>query len=234
MKLRSHVTIICVLLGMPIASMAYPLQSIDQLNALAQEYIQQHIQLDPDEKLEVRMSEAGNQLKLAQCQNPIRVNLPAGVPSQQITTLEMTCNGDVAWHAYVPVDMHILSKVVVTKELIPAKEVINAGQLDYAYRDKNVLYAGYFKDIQEAVGQAPTSTLVAGTVLSKRNIAHPLLVTKNQSVSIIAVRGNIMVRAEGIAKTSGALNETVQVLNTSSKKIIDAVVVSSSTVEIRS
>lgn len=234
MNLLKSISLIAALSALPLISIAYPLQSIEKLNLLAQEYVQHHVELDPDEKIEVRLGDAGNQLKVAECQNPIHINVPPGTSSQQITTLEMTCTGDVSWHVYVPVDMRILTKVVVTKEMIPAKEIINTDHLDYAYRDKNNLYSGYFKDTSEVVGQAPTSTLVAGTVLSKRNIAHPILVTKNQAVSIVAIRGHIMVRAEGIAKANGALNESIQVLNTSSKKIIDAVVVSSSTVEIRS
>jgi flagella basal body P-ring formation protein FlgA len=207
-------------------------ESLQHINEIATGYVQKNVSVEPDEKIEVKLSEAANQLRLTTCSAPIAINLPAGSAQQRITTLEMTCAGEPSWHVYVPVDMKILTKVVSVKETIPGKTLITDDMLELGYQDKNLLYLGYFKDFNEVVGQVPVSTLVPGTVLTKKNIQQPIIVNRNQSVSIVSRHGNIMVRADGIAKANGAVNDTIKVLNTSSKKILDAVVVNSSTVEV--
>lgn len=209
-------------------------ESIEHLNDLAKEFVQKNIALDMDETLEVKISNTNNQLNLAQCQQPIRVSLPAGTSSQQISTLEMTCAGDQAWHVYVPIDMKILTKVVIAKQTIPAKEIISEDMLDFAQYDKNSLFSGYYKQTKDLVGQTPSSTIVAGTVLNRKNVQPPILINRGQIVSIVSKRGTIMVKASGVAKSSGAFNDTIQVLNPSSKRLVEGVVVSSSTVEVRS
>lgn len=207
-------------------------ESAQHINELVNEYVMKNVSVDPDEKIEVKLGEAANDLRLAVCAVPIAINLPNGSAMQHITTLEMTCASTPSWHVYVPVDMKILTKVVAVKETIPAKMQITEDMLELSYHDKNLLYSGYFKDFNDVNGQVATSTLVPGTVLSKRNVQQPIIVNKNQSVSIVSRHGNIMVRAEGIAKTDGALNDTIKVLNSSSKRMVDAVVVSSSSVEV--
>jgi len=210
------------------------LEQIDHLNNLAKEFVQKTVVLDPDETLEVKISEANNQLNLPACQQPVQVALPAGTTTQQISTLEMSCTGDRPWHVYVPIDMKILTKVVVTRQTIPAKEIISEDMLEYAQHDKNSLYAGYYKQTRDLVGLVPGSTIMAGTVLSKKNVQPPILINRGQIVSIVSRRGTILVKASGVAKSNGALNDIIQVLNPSSKRMIEGVVVSSSTVEVRS
>lgn len=208
-------------------------ETYDHINELAVSFVQQHIAVDPDEKLQVRVNESAQQLQIAKCDQPIEMTLPNGVTSQQISTIEMSCHGQQPWHVYVPIEMKILTKVVIAKQTIPNKEVISEDMLDYAEFDKNTLFTGYFKDTKEIVGQSPTTLLMPGTVITKKNVQQPILINRNQNVSIISRHGTIMVKAEGIAKSSGAYNETIRVLNPSSKRLVDAVVVSSSSVEVK-
>lgn len=207
-------------------------ETFQHIDALASEYVRKNVSVDPDEKIEVKLSEAAGQLQLVACTSPIAINLPAGSAQQHITTLEMTCAGETSWHVYVPIDMKVLTKVVSAKETIPSKTPISEDMLELSYQDKNLLYSGYFKDVNEVDGQVAVTPLVAGTVLTKKNVQQPVIINRNQNVSIISRHGNIMVRAEGIAKTKGAMSDTIKVLNSSSKKMLDATVINSSTVEV--
>jgi len=223
---------VCLFVGFCTITFAYQMEPVEHLDALAREYIQNHTVINDDEKLEVSLSDAARQLQLAKCDQPISVTAPASA-AQQVSTLQMSCAGTQSWSAYVPVNMKILTKVVVAKETLAAKEVISNDMLDYAMYDKNSLYAGYFKDASEVAGQVPTTAMIAGTVITKKNIQKPIIINRNQTVSIVSRRGMIMVKAEGIAKTSGALNDIIRVLNPSSKRVIDAMVINSSSVEVR-
>jgi flagella basal body P-ring formation protein FlgA len=75
--------------------------------------------------------------------------------------------------------------------------------------------------------------MIAGTVITHKNIQKPILINRNQNVSIISRHGTILVKADGIAKSSGGFNDIIRVLNPSSKRMIDAAVISSSSVEVR-
>ncbi len=207
-------------------------ETFTHLNMIAADYIQKNIVINPDEQMSVKLGDAATDLRLPRCQSEISINLPAESNGQKINTLEMTCSSQPSWHVYVPVDMKILTKVIVAKENIPTKTPITEEMLDFAFRDKNTLYAGYFKDTKDVVNQEPVTTMVAGTVINKHNIKQPVIINRNQIVSIISRHGHIMVSAEGIAKSDGALNETIKVINSSSKRTIDAVVTSSSTVDV--
>lgn len=217
----------------PAVSIASPLESIDNLNSLVSDFIKDKVSLGEDERLEVKIGDTGTQLQLAQCDQPIDIKIPSGSSQQQISTLQMTCNGQQTWNVYVPINMKILTKVVVAKQTISGKEIISDDMLDFSEYDKNSLFSGYFKDKQEIIGQSPVTTMIAGTVITHKNIQKPILINRNQNVSIISRHGTILVKADGIAKSSGGFNDIIKVLNPSSKRMIDAAVISSSSVEVR-
>lgn len=235
MNIRKGIVQYCLLFLFCIsgsAALSSPYETIDHLNTIATEFIQKNVELMPDEKIEMHLGQAAYDLHLSSCNTPISVSLPAESGGQKINTLEMTCSSQPSWHVYVPIDMKVLTKVIVAKENIPSKTVISEDMLDYAYHDKSQMYSGFFKEMKDVVSLVPTSNLVAGTVISKRNIQFPVIISRNQLVTIVAKSGNIMVTAQGIAKTDGALNDIIKVMNSSSKKTIDAVVTSGTTVEV--
>lgn len=212
---------------------AYNLEPISHLNELAKEYINKTIAVDKNDTLEVSLSPAANNLQVQRCEEAIQVSVPNQSSSSQINTLEMTCLGKVSWHIYVPVDVKILTNVLVAKETIPGREIITQDMITTAKYDKNQLYSGFYTDPKDIEGQVAINSITSGTVLTKKNIQSPILINRNQTVSIINRHGGIMVKAEGIAKSSGALNDVIKVMNPSSKRTIDAVVVSGSSVEVR-
>lgn len=220
----------CVLIS---SSYAFQNETLENLNNKAVNFIKSTIKTDEGEKLEIQLGEAASQLQVSLCDQEIHVRIPDGTTSQSISTLQMSCDGQVKWNVYVPINMKILTQVVVTKQTISAKEMIDDNMLDYAFHDKNSLYAGYFKNFSDVTGQSAISTMLPGMILTKRNIQKPILINRNQIVSIIARNGSIMVKAEGVAKSNGSYNDVIKVMNASSKKVIDAVVVSGSSVEVR-
>lgn len=210
------------------------LESFDNLNTAAQQFIHQQINLDQGDSLEVNISNSARNLSVAKCQEPIQVSLPADTNKEQINTLIMSCNLPVAWKVYVPVTTRILTDMVITKQPVSARQEITADMLDYAQNDKTRATSGYYKRVDEVVGQIATTTIPSGTVINQHIIQHPIAIKRNQNVTIVAKNGYIMVKAEGIAKSDGAINDIIKVMNSSSKKMLDATVINSSTVEVAS
>lgn len=225
--------VLSILLGLCVTQGVYAqaLESIDTINALAKSFIEKNTPLDPGDRMEVHLSQAANNLQLARCSEAIDVTLPPN-SSEQPSTLSMRCTGPEAWQVYVPVNTIIFTKVVVAKQPIPSNEKIDQNMLTTAEMDKNQLFLGYYKEMKDVVGLVTSGGIASGSVINKRNATQPILIKRNQGVSIVAIKGSIMVRAEGIAKEDGALNNSIKVFNPTSKKVLDGIVINSSTVQV--
>ncbi len=225
--------VIAILLGCCVTQgvFAQPLESIDTINALAKSFIEKNTPLDPGDRMEVHLSQAANNLQLARCSEAIDVSFPPNT-AEQPNTLTMHCTGPEAWQVYVPVSTVIFTKVIVAKQPIPSNEKIDQNMLTTAEMDKNQLFLGYYKEMKDVVGLVTSGGIASGSVINKRNATQPILIKRNQGVSIVAIKGSIMVRADGVAKEDGALNNSIKVFNPSSKRVLDAIVINSSTVQV--
>ncbi len=212
-------------------AIAQPIESLKHFDELARTFVTANTSLDAGDRLEVQLSQGANELRVEQCSSTIDVSLPPNATFDHINTLVMHCMGPEAWQVYVPVTTHVFTKVLVAKQPIPNNETIDEAMLTYGEQDKNQLYSGYFKDMNAVLGQMSSGTIATGSVLTKHNVSKPILIRQNQNVSIIAQKGAILVKAEGIAKSDGALNDTIKVYNPSSKRMIDGIVISGSSIE---
>lgn len=213
---------------------ASQLESIERLSDAAKNFVRQNFNIEPGEQLEVSISSANNHIQVPQCADSIQVSYPSETNHDQISTVKMSCSNPQSWDIYVPVNIKLLTNVVVAKEPIPAKNKINAEMLDYAQADRNRLLSGYFKDVSQVAGQVATATIPAGTVISKHNIQPATVIHRNQNVTIVGRSGTILVKAEGIAKSDGGINDTIKVMNRTSKRLLDAIVIGGATVEVNS
>jgi flagella basal body P-ring formation protein FlgA len=210
---------------------AQPTEPLTHLNELAKAFVVANTTLENGDRLEVQLSQGANELQVSPCSSTIDVSLPPNATFDHINTLVMHCTGPEAWQVYVPVTTHVFTKVLVAKQPIPSNEIIDEAMLTYGEQDKNQLYSGYFKDMNAVLGQVSSGTIATGSVLTKHNVSKPILIHQNQNVAIIAQKGAILVKAEGIAKSDGALNDTIKVYNPSSKRMIDGIVISGSSIE---
>lgn len=215
-------------------ALADQFESIDRLSDAARNFVRQNFNIEPGEQIEVSISTANNNIQVPQCADSIQVSYPSVANHDQISTVKMNCSGPQSWEIYVPVNVKLLTNVVVAKEPIPAKDKITAEMLDYAQADRNKLLSGYFKDVNQVAGQVATSTIPAGTIISKHNIQPATVIHRNQNVTIIGRTGSILVKAEGIAKSDGGINDIIKVMNRTSKRLLDAIVIDGATVEVNS
>jgi flagella basal body P-ring formation protein FlgA len=125
----------------------------------------------------------------------------------------------------VPVNVSILTKVVVAKHNIPSHQIVTNDDLDFASNDRNHLYSGYFTTIDMVVGQMSNQSIAAGMVITKKNIQQPTLVHRNEVIDLTANNNSITVTMKGVARSEGGLHDMIKAYNPSSKKLLDAVVI---------
>lgn len=196
----------------------------DALDAKITAFLQQTLRSTADERIQIAIPPASQPLQLTKCQQDITISIPGGAQAD-VTSVEVACPGTNGWHVYIPVDVQILSKVAIAKHTVPSGNVFGDEDVDFAYYNKNRLYGGYFTHPEEIIGNVASHLVPQGAVLNKHNVQLPIIVHRNQTVSLSAQVGNLTVSMQGIAHADGAMNDTVKVLNPSSKRMLDATVI---------
>jgi flagella basal body P-ring formation protein FlgA len=110
---------------------------------------------------------------------------------------------------------HILSEEDLTESLTPFAKA-----------------KGALTQISQATGQTMKVSIRAGSPVHDRDLEKTFMVTKGETVTIIAQSGGLKVTALGQAKESGALGQTIAVINMDSKKSISARVIGPGQVEV--
>ncbi len=83
-----------------------------------------------------------------------------------------------------------------------------------------------------AIGKQVRMSLKPGTILRFSHLEKPVIIKRNQEIYIVARGRNFIVRAKGIALQNGKKGEFIKVKNLSSKKILQAKVISEKEVEV--
>jgi flagella basal body P-ring formation protein FlgA len=91
---------------------------------------------------------------------------------------------------------------------------------------------GSLTDTSQAAGQTLKVSVRAGSPIRDRDLRVTSLISKGDTVSIVAQAGGLKVTALGQAKEDGALGQTISVVNMDSKKIVLAKVIGPGQVEV--
>ena len=80
-------------------------------------------------------------------------------------------------------------------------------------------------DLSEIVGRTPRRPLRAGTPIRRSDVRAPIVVAKDSIVTLELRTGRMTLSAKVKATQDGAKGQTIRLLNTRSKRVIEGVVV---------
>lgn len=204
----------------------------NELKTYITNYALNHIQHQDDETIDINITQIDQNISIPQCSEPVDISMSKQSLPEQSTAVALSCNAQPQWNIYVPINIKILTNVLIANRLIRSGEIIADEDIAFAKQDKNRLSEGFFKDNQAVIGLAARHSIYAGSVFNKTNTMSLPVIKKNQTISLAIRTGAVEIQMLGIAKTDGYLNQPIKVLNPSSKKIIDAIVKSNDKAEI--
>jgi len=105
---------------------------------------------------------------------------------------------------------------------IMAGEIVGAA--DLVWSSDAIAPADAPGDPDTVIGMAARRPLREGTAVQGRDLSAPLVVKRDEMISVAFESGAISLTLQGKALKDGAVGESVQVLNPQSKKVIEAVV----------
>lgn len=184
-------------------------------------------------QVSVEAQEPDPRLLLPACDVPLAATAPARSQDSARVTAEVRCAGSRAWRLHVPVNVTVRRAVVVTAQPLERGKVLAPDDVILAERELTGMTGGYLTRIEAATGQVLRRAVPAGAALTPGLLESPVLIRRGQPVTVQARSGSLTVQAPGVARGDGALGQVIEVQNSSSKKIVQAVVLNERSVEIR-
>jgi flagella basal body P-ring formation protein FlgA len=123
-------------------------------------------------------------------------------------------------------------EVPVVRRTVQRGEVIDDADIDYITMAAATLTKGLVLDPAQLAGMAAKRTLHADRAVRAVDLMAPILIARNSNVSMIYVVGSLQITARGRALADAGKGDTIPVLNISSKKTVEAVVLDANTVAV--
>lgn len=103
-------------------------------------------------------------------------------------------------------------------------EVIGDGDITYLSVPRERVQAGAVVQASEMVGKTLRRAVAPNQAVNSRDVRDPIVVAKGQPVTILLKTATMQLTASGKALTDGSEGELVRIVNTSSSRVIEAVV----------
>lgn len=200
-----------------------------QLEALAEEHALSIYPAEADEQLEAFASPIDSRLTIKPCDSEVTAQVPNLNSYSKNMTVRIRCEGDDGWGLYVPVQVKIMTPVIVAETYIESGQTITQQDLKVAMIEKNRSRNGFVADIKSIVGSKAKRQIRSGEAIISKNICF---VCQGELVTIEAVSNNLSVKTTGVALSDGSYGDTVSVKNRSSNRVIQGRVSSVSEVQI--
>ena len=115
------------------------------------------------------------------------------------------------------------SKTVVVKKNITKGEVITEDHITYSFQISDDLPGG-FTTMSEIIGRKAKFNLARGAVIKTRQLEIVYPVEKGKAVLVVANNSRLSITVNAIALEAGQLGDMIKVKNSTSGKILNAIV----------
>lgn len=221
-----------VLLGLAGPAIGAQLQDHASIKQAAESFIADVVRSSHGAEATVRAGSLDSRLRLARCDIPLEAFQPGGSRALGNTTIGVRCTGSTSWTLYVPVSVSLFGEVVVAARPLTRATLLTAADLKLARRDLAQLHNGYFDTIDQAIGMQAGRNIAVDTAISTVLVKEPLAVKRGQRVNLVALAGGLEVRMAGEAMSDGTTGQRIKVRNLRSKRVVDGIVKSATTIQV--
>jgi len=208
------------------------IQSHASIQSTAETFIAETMSSGQDRIPTISAGSLDSRLRLKECNKPLEAFLPEGGRLLGNTTVGVRCPGTQPWTLYVPVKISIYETVVVATRSLSKGMIVQEQDIQLLEKDLADIRSGYYSDLSQVIGKQVSRTVSMDTTIAPRMVKSPLQINRGQQVSLIAESHGLKVQMSGEALTDGASGERIQVRNLSTKKVVEGIVQSSTTVQV--
>ena len=214
------------------ASAATPIHPHDDILALVESAALTAAMAEGLEDVEVRVQPLDARLRPARCGEPLEIARPNAGRALGPVSYGVRCPGPVPWTLYLRADVSASLELPVPRAPLPRGAVIAAADLQTVTRRITTPAIDIIVDRDEAIGMEVLRPLAAGTPIHHAQVGLPQLVSRGQTVVLVAGGQGLEVRMQGKALGNGAAGDRIQVTNTRSGRRVEGIVLADGSVRI--
>lgn len=188
--------------------------------------------VDGEEDITIVVGKLDRRLRLKQCEAPVHVSLPASSRRVGGVIVKVACEQGPSWAIYVQSEVERFGSVMIAKRGLHRGDIISREDIEPKRVSLGMVRGGYITKIENILDWEVKRTISIGAIVNPNSIRRQLLVKRGDIVVIIAKNMKFEVKMSGIAKSSGAKGDTVKVINQSSKKVVEGVVIGPGVVQV--
>ena len=212
-QLKTHLLVMMLLL--PQLAQADPVLLVQRVEGFLLDLIDASYPEAVEVNLTVRPPDT--RLALDDCTDP-QLTLHGANEIRGRVLVRAECSETFVLH--LAANIEVKQRVVVTSGPVTRQTLLSEEQL--SFETVNILSNNrrYLTEMSQATGKVLTRSVRTGTELTAGMLKKPDIVSRGDSVVIIASRGELVVRMPGVAMATGGMNEQINVRNESSDRIV--------------
>ena len=239
MNVRSFLTLLGPITLFAAATTGTPAwadMNASQIKAVADRFMAQHSrdlaqQYGQATRIEYRIDPLDSRLSMADCPVPVTAAIKSPVSIGHIN-IQVRCDSPIQWTLYVPAEVQLFRPVVIPIGPLGRGTTISASDLQLREIDISQLNGSYFTDIEEVVGMEARRLLPADRPIIASQLKAPVMINKGDAVIVTANSGGLKVKMPGVALADGYEGQQISVRNSTSERVVDALVTAPGQVEV--
>ncbi len=232
----SGVLYFLLILAQPASAVTVEPQSLETISQAVHDFVMAEQSSGDD--VQVSVKSLDKRLRLARCSHPLDAYWSPGSRSIGRVTVQVECRAPKPWRVHVQATVTlegyvwVLSRGVQRGETLDpdvlVRQAIKLGANNAAFTS----LGSPVTDLKPWLGYSFSQRVNAGKVLNERMLKPAQLVHKGEAVLIRIESAGLKLQTKGVALKDAAAGKHVQVRNSTSGKVINAVVVSKGVVAV--
>lgn len=186
------------------------------IERFAKNYLIEQFPSTEEEKVLISVAHLDPRITIKPCKIPLTANIPEKNGAINVN-VKISCDESIPWKIYLSAKVEITKAVLIAKSTISKGDELNESNVELAFIPINKIRGNKLTDTKVIFGAKAKKRIAKGKAISKRSIC---LICKGDVVTIIVSSDNFSIKTQGVALSSGNINEQIRVKNTRSKKVI--------------
>ncbi len=231
-RLKLIISVIILTLTSITSSFATNYESLTTIKQTVQQFAKQHVNTSKDERLQVQIGHLDSRLHLSKCDIPLEAFLPNTSTNRANIIVGLRCEGIRPWKIYVPIRLNVYKHVVVADRTLSRGTRLSMDDIKLAEANIAGINHGFYTKKNDVIGKELIRSIATGIPLTANYLKNPMVMKRGQSVTILAKNSSLQVSMRGTALNKGREGDMIRVRNNKSKRIIDAIIINTNTVEV--
>jgi len=188
---------------------------------------------DNNSRVDIEISNLDPRLRIHACESPLDTRLNQQQRPIGRVTVRVECHdAHASWTRHVPAMIRVYTPVLISARALQRGEILGSADLQMQEMELSAIRQTALRSADEAAGMQTRRTVPAGTAMTAEMLTPAILVERGDSVTITAERGGISIRQQGVAMQNGEMGGRISVRNTSSDRVVQAVVIGNGQVSV--